>query len=90
MTDHDRSETTDEDQAFVAGARRLRGILQHPFILGFFAVIAAAVIFRLGIFAGEAVYLAFDGNGLRAAVFGGSLVTTVLAVIAIGVWLDRR
>ena len=92
MTDHDnrRSDTTDEDEAFLAAARRLRQILSHPFAIGLLAVTAAAVIFRMGITIGEAAYFAFDGDGAMAVAFGGTLAAILLAIIALGVWLDRR
>lgn len=84
-------QTSTEDEAFIAAARRLVETLKgHPFVLGFLAILGAAAIFLLGVRIGEIVYLAFDGEGMMAAVFGATFVTVLVAIIGIGVILDRR
>lgn len=93
MPDRDDREThtTIEDEAFLAAAGRLRDrLVRHPFALGFVAIFAAAGIFLLGVRIGEAAYLAFDGEGTMAAIFSGTFVTVLAAIIGIGAWLDRR
>lgn len=90
-TGNDVETTRTEDEAFLASARRLRDTLKrHPFALGFLAVFAAAILFLLSFRIGAIAYRAFDGDGTMAAIFGGTLVTVLVAIIAIGVWLDRR
>lgn len=75
-------QTSTEAEGSIAGARTpgetLRG---HPFALGFLAVFAAAAIFLLGVRVGEAAYLAFDGEGMMAAVFGATFVTVLVVII---------
>ena len=84
-------QTSTEDDAFIAAARRLGETLKgHPFVLGFLAIFVAAAIFLLGVRIGEIVYLAFDGEGMMAAVFGATFVTALVVIIGIGVVLDRR
>jgi hypothetical protein len=84
-------QTSTEDDAFIAGARRLGETLKgHPFVLGFLAIFAAAAIFLLGVRVGEIAYLAFDGEGMMAIVFGATFVTVLVVIIGIGVVLDRR
>jgi len=96
MTDRPRPEpdttavAANADAASRAGARRLRTVLAHPFMVGFLAVLAAAALFRTGIVIGETTYLAVEGNVLLAIGLGATLVTAVVAIIATGVWLDRR
>jgi hypothetical protein len=86
-----QTDTSDEDEAFLTAARRLHDrLMRHPFAIGFLAILAAAAIFLLGIRVGEATYLAFDGEGMMAAVFGATFVTVLVALIGVGVWLDRR
>lgn len=87
---HRHTETSSEDEAFLAAARRLPEALRHPFVIGFLAVAAAALLFRLGIAAGETVYGAFEGDGTTAAAFGGTFVTILVGLIGLGAWLDRR
>lgn len=81
-----------EDAVLLTGARRLRAIQRHPFVMGTLVVFAAALLFRMGIFVGETVYLAVDGDGdgLLAATFGGGLLIGVVAVVLIGAAIDRR
>lgn len=97
MTEHQHRHTetsgtssSSEDEAFLAAARRLPERLPHPFVIGFLAVAAAALLFRLGIAVGETVYLAFEGDGTSAAAFGGTFVTILVGLIGLGAWLDRR
>jgi hypothetical protein len=92
VTDHHdrRTDTAAEDEAFLAGARRLGAVLRHPFAMGILAIAAVALLFGLGISIGESIYVAFDGERMMAAAFGAALVTILVALIAIGVWLDRR
>jgi hypothetical protein len=99
MTEHQHRHTetsntgtssSSEDEAFLAAARRLPERLRHPFVIGFLAVAAAALLFRLGIAVGETVYLAFEGDGTTAAAFGGTFVTILVGLIGLGAWLDRR
>ena len=59
-------------------------------MLGFLAVVAAALLFRFGITIGEAVSLAFEGDDATAAAFVGAIITIVVALIGVGVWFDRR
>lgn len=89
---HDHhNHTTTEDEALLAGARRLlRGLQRHPVALGFLAVVAAAALFRMGVFVGETVYVAFNGDDMMAAVYGATFVTALVVLIAAGVWLDGR
>jgi len=87
---HRHTETSSEDEAVLAAARRLPEQLKHPFVIGFLAVAAAALLFRLGIAACEAVYLAFEGDGAVAAALGGTFITILLGLIGLGAWLDRR
>ncbi len=65
------------------------GLTRRPFVLGFLAIFAAVLLFRMGIVAGEAIYLAFD-DGLVATMFVGTYVTILVALVAVGAWLDRR
>jgi hypothetical protein len=93
MTDHRhrRSEPATEDEAFLAEVGpSLRTALRNPFVLGFLAVAAAALLFRSGIAVGEAASLAFDGDAATAAAFVGAIITIVVALIGVGVWFDRR
>jgi hypothetical protein len=90
--DPDRqTETAPEDEAFLAAARRTADRLRRqPFVLGLLAVLAAALLFLLGIRVGETIYRAFDGDGMMAVAFGATLVTGLVGIIAAGVRLDRR
>ncbi len=86
-----QSHTSTEDEAFLAGARRFRERLsRHPFALGVVAVLAAALLFLLGVRTGEILYLAFDGDTLMPVVFGGTFTLILLVIVAIGALLDRR
>jgi hypothetical protein len=87
----DDTDTSTEDAAFLAGVRRAAaGLRRHPFALGFLTIVAAAILFRMGIAAGEALYLAFEGDTTTAAAFGGTVITVLVAIIVIGVVADRR
>jgi hypothetical protein len=93
MTDHQHRhpEPATEDEVFLAEVGpSLRTALRNPFVLGFLAVAAAALLFRFGITIGEVVYLAFEGDGATAAAFGGTFIAILIALVAIGAWLDRR
>lgn len=85
-----QADTTPEDEAFLAGARRLGSVFDHPFAIGFLAIAGAALLFRLGISIGASVQSAFEGEGAMAAAFGGTFVTILVAIIALGALLDRR
>lgn len=88
---HQDAQTSTEDQALIAEARRLgERLKRHPFAIGFLAVLAAAAIFLLGVRMGETVYLTFAGDGTMAVVFGATLATILVAIIGIGALLDRR
>lgn len=87
--DHPTRRTTD-DGALLASARTVRdGLTRRPFVMGFLAIFAAALLFWLGTVAGEATYLAFD-DGLVATTFVGTSTTILIALVAVGAWLDRR
>ena len=44
----------------------------------------------MGLLIGENLYLATDGDGASAALFGGILVGVLVLLVGGGVWLDRR
>jgi hypothetical protein len=92
MPDHHahQTDTSAADRAFLDGLARFHPVLRNPFIVGFLAVAAAALLFRAGILVGEAAFLAFEGDGPTTAVFGATLVALVAAVVAAGAWLDGR
>lgn len=85
--ERERKTPPDQDEAFIATLRRAR---IHPFLLGLLAVFAAAALFLMGRSIGAAAYGAFEGDGMRAAIFGVTLVVVVTGIVAIGVRLDRR
>ena len=84
-----QTDTTDEDQVFIDGARQVQQLLEHPFAVGFLAVVGAAIIFRLSYFIGETVYHAFDGDD-RGAMFGLIVATGLVALAAILAWFGRH
>ena len=88
--DHEHH-TTAGDEALPAGARRLRdNVLRHPAGIGLFTIAAALALFQIGVLVGRVGRVAFDGEGMMAAVFGATFVAVLLATGAIGVILDRR
>ena len=79
-----------EQEAITRAIDHLPAGLRHPLVIGVMAVAAAAALWLMGFVIGEAAYGAFDGEGLMAATFGATLVAVLVAIIAIGVVLDRR
>ncbi|MCC5947928.1 MAG: hypothetical protein JJT89_05680 [Nitriliruptoraceae bacterium] len=93
MPHHDdhHSRTSAKDPASPTRARRLRDALtRHPVAIGFLGVLVAALIFLLGVRAGEAIYLAVEGDRSMAAGLAAAIVAILAAVIGVRVWLGRR
>ena len=85
-----RHRQTRDDERALTAIREFHPVLDQPFAVGFLAVAGVLVLFWLGIGVGETLYGAFDGNTGGAAVFAVILVTAIVAIVAIGAWLDRR
>ncbi len=63
--------------------------LQHPLTKIVLALVVGVAIFLFGRQIGGSLYEAFDGDGGAAAIYVTALVVGVVAVIGIGVGLDR-
>lgn len=79
----------DNERALTA-IRGFHQVLEHPFAVGFLAVALVLILFRLGIGVGETLYDAFHGNTAAAAGFGITFAISIMALIGLGAWLDRR
>jgi uncharacterized membrane protein len=79
-----------DDERAIAAVRGFHPVLDHPFAVGFLAVVGVLILVWLGIRVGETLHGAFDGNAGGAAVLVTIFATAVFASVAIRAWLDRR
>lgn len=85
-----RNRHAQDDDRALAAIRGFHPALDRPFTVGLLALALVLLLFWLGIGVGEILYAAFDGTAAAAAVFGITLATTIAALVALGVRLDRR